>query len=134
MPQALMFHKDVFIPDFAKQPLHTGPLTYSRHAQNVSGDGGSQLRAIDLPTHLDLTQAKLVEVELNPVTGEVEKQVWRTPLDEQNDLCFPMLPNGFVKTVWLNARTDQHDTLRKSRYIGGYQWRNMKNKLKAAAH
>lgn len=128
----LMFHKDVYIPDFAKVALHTGPLSYSRHALNASGEGAA-LAAIDLPTHLDVKTATLVEVELNPVTGAVEKQVWRVPLDDKNDLCFPLLPTGFVKTVWLNARADQHATLRRTRYVGGAQWRGMRNKLAGAS-
>lgn len=125
---ALMFHKDVFIPDFAKVPLHEGALRYSRHACNVTVSNG-QLEDIPLPPTFVASNATLVEVELNPTTGEVEKQVWRQPLDDKRDMCFPMLRGGFVKTVWINDRTDQHATLQRQRYIGGFQWRNMKNKL-----
>lgn len=133
MSQApLMFHKDVFIPDFAKAPLFEGAITYSRHAQNVSS-GTEGVDAIELPKVFNAKDATLVEVEVNPATGEVEKQVWRMPLDDQNDLCFPMLPSGLIKTVWLNARTDTHSTLRRTRYVGGFQWRNMKNKLGKSA-
>ncbi len=127
-----MFHKDVYIPDFARVPLFEGRLNYARHAQNVSA-GQGQLAQIELPEVFDASKATLVEVELCPRTGAVEKQVWRMPLDETNDLCFPMLAGGFVKTVWLNARSDTHTTLQRTRYVGGAQWRKMRNKLPGAA-
>lgn len=128
----LLFHKDVYIPDFAKAPIFEGALTYSRHAKNVTaGDG--QVESIPLPPVFIAKAATLVESEVNPVTGEVEKQVWRQHLDAENDLCFAMLPNGFVKTVWLNAKRDTHKTLQRTKYIGGSQWRNMRNKLGVSA-
>lgn len=130
MPAALIFHKDVFIPDFARLPIFEGALTYGRHAQNVSAGDGAQT-AIDLPKVFDASKATLVESEVNPQTGEVEKQVWRQSLDAENDLCFAMLPTGFIKTVWLNAKRDTHATLQRAKYVGGFQWRNMKNKLGA---
>lgn len=128
MPAPLLFHKDVFIPDFAKKPLHEGSLRYGTHARNVSSDGG-QYRGIALPAVFIAKNATLIEVELNPVTGEVEKQVWRQPLNAEWDMCFPLLSDGFVKTVWLNRRDDTHKTLNKAKFVGGYQWRNMRNKL-----
>lgn len=124
----LMFHKDVFIPDFAKVPLHEGPVRYAKHANHVSAGAGSYDQ-IPLPPVFVAKNATLVEVEINPVTGEVEKQVWRQPLNDEFDLCFPMLPDGFIKTVWLNHKTDTHKTLNKGKFVGGYQWRCMKNKL-----
>lgn len=118
----LMFHKDVYIPEHARSPIFTGTLRYTNHARNVTnGD--------TLPATFDGTGATLVEAELNPQTGALEKQVWRMPLDETNDMCFPLLADGTVKTVWLNRRNDNHATLRRTRYVGGAQWRGMKNKL-----
>ncbi len=131
MPQALLFHKDVFIPEFAKKPLHEGEVRYARHALHVSG-GTEAIQAIELPREFDAKKATLIEAEVNPLTGDVEKQVWRQPLDEQWDLCFPMMPGGFIKTVWLNARTDTHATLNRTKFVGGYEWRKMKNKLPCA--
>lgn len=124
----LIFHKDVFIPDFAKTPIYEGPVTYSKHAQHVSAGEGSA-EAIALPPVFVAKDATLVEAEINPKTGEVEKQVWRQHLNDEYDLCFPMMPNGFIKTVWLNAKRDTHKTLQRTKYVGGSQWRSMKNKL-----
>lgn len=125
----LLFHKDVYIPDHAKKPLHEGKLRYAGHARNVSA-GSKSIDGIQLPEEFNAAKAVLVEVELNPVTGQVEKQVWRQSLDAENDLCFPMIADGFVKTVWLNHKKDTHKTLRKERYVSGFQWRNMKKKFK----
>lgn len=128
----LMFHKDFFVPDFAAVPLHEGPVRYSVHAKNVAHQGGVYTQ-IPLPEVFVAENATLIEVELNPVTGAVEKQVWRQPLNDEYDLCFPMLPDGFIKTVWLNHKKDMHATLNRNKFVTGYQWRCMKNKLKAAA-
>lgn len=125
----LMFHKDVFIPDFAKVPMHDGcPLRVSKHAADRAAKGGGY-DEIPLPPVFIAKNATLIEVELNPVTGAVEKQVWRQKLNDEYDLCFPLLSDGTVPTVWLNHRTDTHKTLNKGKFVGGYQWRCMKNKL-----
>jgi hypothetical protein len=128
--QQLMFHKDVFIPDFAQTPLFEGKVIYSRHAKNVSAGAGGYAK-IDLPAIFDASKAELIEVEVDPHTRQVTKQVWRQSLDEERDLCFPLVPGGVIPTVWLNDKADTHETLNKRKYIGSYQWRNMKNKSRA---
>lgn len=125
----LIFHKDVFIPDFAKVPVHVGALRYSRHAQNVSGQGNGGGRALSLPSTFDGKAATLIECELSSCGTQVAKQVWRMRYDNEFDLCFPLLPGGTVPTVWLNHRSDQHSTLSRGKYVGGAQWRKLKNKL-----
>ncbi len=125
---SLLFHKDVFIPEHARQPLHQGALRYGNHASHVSTNGGDYAD-IELPRQFSAEDAILIEAELDAKTGQVIKQVWRQRMNEEWDLCFPMLAGGFVKTVWLNRRTDTHKTLDKKKFVGGYQWRCMKNKL-----
>lgn len=124
----LLFHKDVFIPEHARRPLHEGALRYGSHATHVTTSGGGH-EDIELPKRFAASDATLIEVELDAKTGEVLKQVWRQRMNDEWDLCFPMLAGGFVKTVWLNHRSDTHKTLDKSKFVGGYQWRCMKNKL-----
>lgn len=131
MALPLLFHKDVFLPEFSKKPVYAGPLHYSQHARNVAQEGGGH-GAIELPATLNSKEAVLVEVELDNRTGSVQKQVWRQPLNEEWDLCFPLIPGGVVKTVWLNHRTDTHKTLDKTKFVSGYQWRGMKNKFSDA--
>lgn len=124
----LLFHKDVYLPEHARLPVYQGALTLSRHARNVTaGDGVED--AIPLPKEFTGEGATLIEVELDARTGQVTKQVWRQHLDAKSDLCFPMLPGGFVPTFWVNAKSDKHSTLQRGKYVGGSQWRNMRNKL-----
>jgi hypothetical protein len=125
---ALLFHKDIYIPDHAKKPLHEGSLRYGTHATHVAS-GGGDYGVIELPKEFASKGAVLIEVELNERTGAVEKQVWRQPFDAEWDICFPMIKDGFIKTVWLNRRTDTHKTLDRKKFVGGYQWRCMKGKL-----
>lgn len=126
----LMFHKDVFIPDFAQLPMFEGKLTYGHHARNVTLHN-DKMDSIPLPPVFVAENATLIESEVNPTTGKVEKQVWRQPLDEHRDLCFAMIAGGFIKTCWVNDRTDTHSTLQRGKYIRSYQWRCMKNKLQS---
>ena len=124
----LLFHKDVYIPDHAKVPLHEGALKYGQHALNVSSNC-AELPHIELPVSFTAKTAVLIEVELNEKTGAVEKQVWRQKLNEDWDMCFPMIGGGFVKTVWLNHRTDTHKTLNKNKFVSAYQWRTLRGRM-----
>lgn len=58
---------------------------------------------------------KLIELEIR--YGQVVKMVARMPFDRANDLVIAFHPHdGFVRTAWLNKKTDKHSTLDKSRY------------------
>ena len=129
-PQTFLFHKDVYIPDAGKIPVFEGRLTYGRHAVNVSASD-SRLPDIPLPDFLVPKNAQLIEVEMEAGTERVLKQVWRQRLDETRDLVLVVLASGFVKTTYVNARNDQHSTLRKSAYVTGYNWRCRKKSAAA---
>ena len=61
-----------------------------------------------------------VETFENGGTFEVTKFVVRVPYDDERDITIVVAPRGndigFIKTAWLNYKTDVHSTLDESRY------------------
>lgn len=88
-------------------------LRYSQHAIHASvsdcyGD-------IKLPRQLNTEKAKLVEIEVE--NDRVIKAVYRVAHCEQFDLVIVVIPaRALVKTVWLNSKTDKHQTLNRYKY------------------
>lgn len=112
-----LFHVDVFMPKAYQRPIHQGKLKYGNHA--VSESLVDRYGEIALPRHFDPAQAKLIETEVDARTNEITKQVWRQPLDTERDIVLVIGRGGFVRTVWVNLRTDKHKTLNRSRYVRG---------------
>ena len=59
---------------------------------------------------------------LRVTTDTVVKQVWRQPLDEQRDLVLVISSSGYVRTVWVNLRSDKHATLDSAKYGNRKTW------------
>lgn len=110
-----LFHKDVYMPKF---PLPNGifELTYSNHAKRERDK--DRYGQIQLPSHLNTSEATVIEVELTQIG--VSKIVYRMLHDKDNDIILVIIPQKmFVKTVWLNSKYDKHDTLNRKQYVGG---------------
>jgi hypothetical protein len=110
-----LYHADVFLPRRLKRPVFEGNLTYSAHA--LAEAENDRYGRIPLPAVFVALNATLIEVETAPYSGEVRKQVWRMPLDENRDIVLVFGCDGFVRTVWFNERRDTHKTLNRSRYV-----------------
>lgn len=116
-PTSYLFHKEVHLPELLTKPVYEGRLRYSAHAQaEASNDRYGQ---INLPEVFTAANAELIEVEatLQDNRPEIVKQLWRMPLDAARDLVFSVMPNGVVRTVWVNLRSDKHSTLNRGRYV-----------------
>lgn len=86
---------------------------YSFHAQNAAEN--DRYGKILLPRMIDFTNAEIIEIETEG--NLVIKCVGRIPYNKDFDLVVVIIPqNSFVKTVWLNSKTDKHLTLQKWRY------------------
>jgi hypothetical protein len=110
-----LFHVEVFVPARLKKPCFEGPLRYSRHAREASET--DRFGDIKLPLSFKASEAELIEVELADDCESIIKQVWRQKLDEKRDLVLVLNPEGFVRTVWINLKTDKHRTLDRGRYV-----------------
>jgi hypothetical protein len=113
-----LYHVDVFMPAL---PLPNGSfsLDYGRHATQESIR--DRYGIINPPKYIDTRNAKVIEVET--CGGIIQKILYRMPLDATRDVCIVVIPRTryvwFVKTLWVNLRSDKHKTLRRERYVGG---------------
>lgn len=108
-----LYHFQVYMPDL---PLNFGKqrLNYSNHALNASRD--DRYGDIQLPTVIDTNTAKVIEVEIVQ-DRFLSKVVYRVDYSDTHDLIVVVIPERwFVKTVWLNAKSDKHQTLNRGRY------------------
>lgn len=108
-----LYHFQVYMPDL---PLKFGKqkLKYSNHAINASRD--DRYGDIQLPTFIDTNTAKVIEVEIVQ-DRFLSKVVYRVSYNETHDLVVVVIPERwFVKTVWLNAKSDKHQTLNRGKY------------------
>lgn len=110
----LIFHKDVFVPAALANYVASFNiyLKYSKHCLERE-----YIRF--KPSNISLKNFVEIEAE-KPL--RILKVVVREHYDEYDDLVLVIIPDlnykiGFVKTVWLNEKTDTHKTLNRSRYV-----------------
>ena len=112
-----LFHKDIGIPPSLLKPLAGVRLTYGHHAKRAADDDGIE----QLPGHIP---AEYTTIEVESIEGRATKWVLRFPLAHtKRDLVIVVMADGFVKTVWTNARDDKHSTLKKWLYTPPSQFR-----------
>jgi len=113
-----LYNKRAFGLPKMELPNGTMSLTYSGHARTAAArpERFGYAENIDLPRAINLNDCEVVEAEMAKGTPVPEKIVVRYPYSDNMDLVMPMYMDGFVKTVWLNDRYDQHRTLDKRRY------------------
>lgn len=110
-----LYHADIFIPDWFTMPTERATLTYSRHALYASNND----RYGAIPVFETIPLSAFTLIELGVTEDKASKIVVRGKFDEERDVIFVLIPrNGdyFVKTVWINLRTDEHKTLNRNRY------------------
>lgn len=112
-----LYHSEIRLPDGFVAPTHRVALRWTRHADQARmTDRYGEIRRFKSAT---LGRLSVVEVEVRE--GRISKILFRGRYNPDFDVCMALIPNGdqpwTVKTVWLNARTDSHTTLDRSRYV-----------------
>ena len=113
--QSYLFHAEVFMPTRMKRPLFEGRLTYGQHALRESK--ADRYGKIELPEFFEACNAHCIEVEYDMDSEAVVKQVWRQALDANRDIVLVIGQGGYVRTVWVNLKTDKHRSLDASKYV-----------------
>ncbi len=115
--QTYLFHKEVHLPTSLAAPVFEGRLRYSAHARAEADN--DRYGKITLPDVFNVAGAELIEVEaaLQDNQPRIVKQLWRMPLDAERDIVLSVMPDGLVKTVWVNLKSDKHRTLNRDRYV-----------------
>lgn len=116
----IKFHKDLGFPKGFNPPSGPRNLQYTQHAL----DEGTKDRYATIPTfpRINLDTMDLIELKVNARTKKVEKMLYRTELDGDNDLCMvlkPVAPGKMVViTQWINQANDNHSSfLKKDEYV-----------------
>jgi hypothetical protein len=111
-----VYHRDIgFPPEFVK-PTGRVPIFYGAHARNAAQN--DRYGRIRLQYSINLNNFDVIEVAFN--SGDVVKYLFRGGYDKDYDLCIVLMPSArkwFCKTVWLNSKTDRHNTLDVTKYV-----------------
>lgn len=108
-----LYHFEIGFPAWFKVPTGEVQPRYGDHSRFEAQV--DRYGKIQLPTSIDLSKFKVIEIG---VEGKrLVKALFRGPLDETRDICIVLTATGFVKTVWVNLRTDIHRTLDRTKYI-----------------
>lgn len=112
-----LYHAEVGLPERYRHPACRVVLQYSLHALREARR--DRYGMLDLPDYVNLANYETVEVEIT--RERVSKIVVRGPMDDERDLVLVIIPKAgkpwFVKTVWVNLKSDSHKTLDRSRYV-----------------
>lgn len=114
LPGAETFNVATGVPDATFHEVPRGALRYSRHARD-EGVRDRYGAVHDLPPKL--TQEFRV-VEAVYVNGRPVKKVIRGPVKgspEKDLVLVVLLEDLYVKTVWINLKSDSHKTLKRDR-------------------
>lgn len=107
----MLYHHKIGFPVNLTLPRGSIRLTYSQHARNKG--------VVKLPSFINIDNAQAIEVETDK-QGSLVKVLYRVPYDVTDDLLLAVNVDsedfGFVRTVYLNGRYDNHNTLNRSRY------------------
>lgn len=114
----MLYHKDLGFPKDFNPKVGTVCLTYNNHAHEASKS--DRYGAIVLPRSLNTNKAECIELQL--IEGRVSKLVYRIGYSKALDLCIVCKPKGnlfVVLTVWLNLKSDSHNTVNLYNYLKG---------------
>jgi hypothetical protein len=116
MTSEVLYHSDIFLPDWFTAPTQRVKVDYGHHAKREALI--DRYGEIALPAFVNLKRFRVIEVGV--INGRVSKILFRGKLDNERDLCIVLIPSGDkpwkAKTVWINLVTDKHRTLDRSRY------------------
>jgi len=111
----MLYHRNVFVPSRVQEQLPSGEfaLQFSRHCKEECDD---RYGKISLPKTLNTRFAQPFEFEVNEF-GTITKIVYKMHYDQFHNLVLVVVPGEwFVKTCWLNRKSDTHRTLDTKKY------------------
>lgn len=112
----MLYHKQFGMPDLSKVLGHY-VCKFTNHA--LMACLNDRYGKIIPPLRFEASQANVIEAEI--LGNSVAKLVVRQSYNETMDICIAFIPEkgigrAIVKTVWLNEKSDNHETLNKSAY------------------
>lgn len=111
------YHVELGIPARIELPRGILTLWPTEHARTEAAR--DKYGPVELPLEIDTRQKKRVRL-IEVTVDENERPVsalYRLRYDERRDLCIVVLfEERLIKTVWVNERSDTHQTLRRELY------------------
>jgi hypothetical protein len=109
-----LYHTSIGFPSTFRAPVGEFALAYTHHALRAALNDRYGL--IDLPASLRVSAARIIEIGHD--NYRTSKILYRLAYSDDLDLCIVVVPGVpmVVKTVWLQAKGDAHNTLDASRY------------------
>ena len=108
----MLYHTEIGFPSIFRAPVGNFALTLSRHARDRARE-----KSFTIPRSVEMNDFEIIEIEI--IKNRLTKMVIRGEYDNYDDICIVVIPqrNGFfVKTAWLNAWDDKHNTLDHTKY------------------
>ena len=87
-------------------------LQYSTHAKREALN--DKFGVCTFPKTVNFAKVQVVEVEV--LDNHITKFVIRGSMDSSRDLLLVVNPDGFVRTMWINLKSDNHRTLNVNNY------------------
>ena len=110
---SVLYHRDIGFPKWLKMKPVTVSLTYGSHSREEALS--DRYGVINLPKRITIRPEEIFEIEM--VNNKPVKIALRTHHDVLNDIIIVLnTKDNFVKTVWLNRKTDTHKTLDRTKY------------------
>lgn len=106
-----LFHREVHMPEALLNQIVGKEIKFSFSYHARSECRNDRYGFIIPPTSVKIEAAKVVELE--STDGKVSKVTYRQALDGNRDIVLVFMPNGFVKTLWVNLSSDKHYTLKR---------------------
>ena len=111
-----MYYKEVGFPSSIELPSGKRSVEWSEHAiREAEYDINGKIRYID---NIILDSYRIFEVETDK-DGQITKFAYRTRYNAKCDVIYVFMQKGnnlFIRTAWLNRRSDKHTTLNLSKY------------------
>jgi hypothetical protein len=113
-----LFHAAIGFPSTFRAHVGEFSLSYTKHAFHAALNDKylAPGEVINLPHRLVVSTCAIIEIEHS--NYRTSKILYRAPYDSHFDLCIAVIPGVpmVVKTVWLQAKSDSHKTLDRTRY------------------
>jgi len=114
-----LYHKDVYLPSelLEQVPKESIRLKYGTHAKHACKD--DKFGRVVGPPQLNPATCDIFELEDR--AGKLVKFLARMSYDHRRDITVVIACDKnneyFVKTLWLNLKTDKHWSLNKKNYV-----------------
>lgn len=112
----MLYHKQIGLPITVNKALGHYVCKFTMHS--LVACLNDRYGKVKPPLEIDVTKENVIEIEI--LGQSIAKVVIRQAYNQDKDLSMALIPDGnraIVKTLWLNDKADNHQTLDESKYF-----------------